>query len=348
MSLAISNSSSSSRASSSSRRRLKIWLMPSLSRAELRERPARNRPNQPRRSSLSTAPRGVAAAGGSGCDCGSSPESSAAGAGSRSAASASTDGAGTSSACGVVSAGTLRRQNLIRPALPRPALRRPARRRGCCRCCRRAASAARPGFGRAGKADFGIELGAPAARALDQHRGLAADARLELGGERGLACGPQAARPFLDLASRRPPASAPPACRAAGYRETRGQRRDRIRRPNRGCGETSPRSRSGNRRSDRRRAPAPAATREPGARPRSLACANAAASSASGSDRRRPATTDADAASAGSPRRSAATTRRRSRPGRARRGAGDRARGPRPAAGAPSAPRLGAPGRSAP
>ena len=52
MSLAISSSSSSSSAAASSRRRAKIVLMPSLSRVELRDSPARSRPNQPRGSAL--------------------------------------------------------------------------------------------------------------------------------------------------------------------------------------------------------------------------------------------------------------------------------------------------------
>ena len=175
MSLAISSSSSSASASSSSRRRWKIVLMPSLSRAELRERPARSRPNQPRRSSRVPASLGVAAAGGSGCGCGSSPES-----------------------CGC--RGWLPKRLLCfdrrgrhrlglrrgfgrniappephLPGAPRPALQRPAPRRGCSRCYRSAASAAPTRLGGVLKADFGVKLGAPAAGALDQHLGLAAD-----------------------------------------------------------------------------------------------------------------------------------------------------------------------------
>ena len=51
MSLEINSSSSSSSASSSRRRRVKIVLMPSVRRAELRAIPARSRLNQPWRSS---------------------------------------------------------------------------------------------------------------------------------------------------------------------------------------------------------------------------------------------------------------------------------------------------------
>ena len=63
MSLAISSSSSSSSAAASSRRRAKIVLMPSLSRFELRDRPARSRPNQPRGSAAAGAGSGAAVGG---------------------------------------------------------------------------------------------------------------------------------------------------------------------------------------------------------------------------------------------------------------------------------------------
>ena len=83
---------------------------------------------------------------------------------------------------------------------------------------------------------------------------------------------------------------------------------------------TAHRSRSGSRRSGRRRCAMPGRSAGAPARsPRARRRADAGASSASASGRCRPATTDADAASAAVPRRSAATGRRRSRPDRARR-----------------------------
>ena len=116
MSLAISSSSSSSSAASSSRRRAKIVLMPSLSRAELRDRPARKRPNQPRGSVASGAASGTGggarkeggAGAGSGMTTGSgSAGSKAVGAGSAASCVAGSETASSGSAGSGVMTGSI-------------------------------------------------------------------------------------------------------------------------------------------------------------------------------------------------------------------------------------------------
>ena len=331
MSLAISSSSSSSSASSSSRRRVKIVLMPSVSRAELRDSPARSRPNQPR-----------ALLGGAGAGCRSRS------AALRRPAPGPVEPADGSSAAAVrrrrrrSAAGDrigVRRGFVRHVASPEPHAGTPIR---CRRRPRQTASAGPTRPRRAVEPDGGIAVGPAAAGPLDQHIAFAADPRAELGRQR---------------APRRPRAAAPPA-RGPAPGATAGIRAAGV--PGRGlygktCRKAMPHSSTMSRLrrnivlvlgreagdqigADRDLGPQGAGAPRRGDR---LGAASGGASCASGSGRRRPAATDADAASAAPRRRAAPTDRRRSRSDRARTAAAAAVPAPPRAAAAPSAPRLG-------
>ena len=331
MSLAISSSSSSASARSSRRRRRKIVLMPSLSRAELRDSPGA----QPAEPAAAARSEGVSYARGL-----RAPEREWRRPVRRSRisdASAVRDfrclRAGSRRDRGRCPAwfrpATPRRQNLIRPALRSdvsPVGRDEAHPRG-----------PMPGSSAPSKRDRGIAIGAAAAGALDQHVAFAADARRQA--PRNAAAPAARSRAARSLHQRRDRAAAcaRPACRAAGCRERRGERRCRIPRRCRGCGGTSPRSRSGSRRSDRRRARCRGASSRARARRgdrlgaavpplHALQDQIVARLQRQMQMRHQPAAR----------RRAAPTDRRRSRSDRARTGADAAAREPRRAAAAPS------------